>query len=98
MFVNQHFANFTRKKLENSEDLECETFRVLSLHNTNVKRVYQICISVPVKLFVHEGPEIPEEYSEPSQTSKVDIFTKIVDSKQPAIIFAKSSILDVQLG
>ena len=45
-----------------------------------------------------KGLKIPEAYSEPSQTCKVDIFTKIVNSKQPAIVFAKSSILDVQLG
>ena len=32
MFVNKHSANFTGKKLENSQDKESETFRVLFLY------------------------------------------------------------------
>ena len=39
-----------------------------------------------------------EAYSEPSGTSKMEVFAKIVNSCQPLIIFAKSSILDVWLG
>ena len=39
-----------------------------------------------------------EAYSEPSQTSKMDSFAKIVNGVQPLIIFAKHSILDVWQG
>ena len=49
--------------------------------NANIKGEYQIWISVPSNLFVHEGLKIPEAYSEPSQTSKIEIFAKIVNSK-----------------
>ena len=42
--------------------------------------------------------KIPEAYSEGSETSKVEIFEKIVNSKLPEIIFSKSPILDVRLG
>ena len=37
----------------------------------------------------------PGEYSEPSQTSEMELFVKIVNDW---IIFAKGSILDVWLG
>ena len=39
-----------------------------------------------------------EVYSEPSQTSKMEIFAKIVNSQKSWTIFTESSILDVQLG
>ena len=39
-----------------------------------------------------------EAYSEPSRTSKMELFAKIVNSRTPLIIFTKSSILDVWLG
>ena len=37
-------------------------------------------------------------YLEPSQTSKMDLFAKIVNVFQPLTIFAESFILDVRLG
>ena len=37
-------------------------------------------------------------YSKPNQTSQIKRFTKIVNSFQPLTIFAKSFILDIQLG
>ena len=39
-----------------------------------------------------------EAYSEASQTSKMKLFAKIVNSFQPLIILAKSSILNDRLG
>ena len=41
---------------------------------------------------------ISEAYSEPSWTSKMDLFAKIVNGWTPLTIFAKRSILDVRLG
>ena len=38
---------------------------------------------------------MPETYSEPSRTSKMEPFAKTVYGFQPLAIFAKSSILDV---
>ena len=38
---------------------------------------------------------MPEAYSEPSQTSKKESFTKIVNGVEPLTIFAKRSVLDV---
>ena len=39
-----------------------------------------------------------EVYPDPSWTSKIGLFAKIINGFQPLTIFAKSSILDVQLG
>ena len=39
-----------------------------------------------------------EAHSEPSRTSKMDLFVKIVDGWRPLTNFAKSSILDGRLG
>ena len=39
-----------------------------------------------------------EAYSEPGQTSKMELFAKIVRGFQPLIFYAKSSVLDVSLG
>ena len=39
-----------------------------------------------------------EVYSEPSQTSKMQFFAKIVEDFESLIIFVKCSISDVQLG
>ena len=36
----------------------------------------------------------PESHSEPSQTSKVELFAKIVKGSKSLIVFAGSSILD----
>ena len=38
---------------------------------------------------------IVKQRSEPSQTFKMELFAKIVNSFQPSTIFTKSSILDV---
>ena len=40
----------------------------------------------------------PETYSQPSQTSKMEVFIKIVNGFQPFTVFIKSSILDIWLG
>ena len=45
-----------------------------------------------------EGRWGSEAHSESSRTSKMDLFAKIVNGVQPLTIFAKRSILDVQLG
>ena len=39
-----------------------------------------------------------EAHSEPSQTSKLKLFVKIVHSRKPLTNFAKRSIIDVRLG
>ena len=45
-------------------------------------------------LFVHERLKIPEAYSEPSQTSKIELFAKIINGSKPSKIFsAKNSNL-----
>ena len=41
---------------------------------------------------------VSEAYSEPSQTSKIELFEKVVNGFQPLTIFEKSSILDVWQG
>ena len=38
---------------------------------------------------------LSEAYPEPSQTSKMELFVKIVKGGNPLTIFEKSSILDV---
>ena len=40
----------------------------------------------------------PDAYSEPSRTSKMKLFPKILNGLKQLIIFAKSSILDIRLG
>ena len=44
---------------------------------------------------VTKKDKIPEAYSEPSQTSKMERFGKIADGQKPVIIFTKRCILDV---
>ena len=39
----------------------------------------------------------PRAYSEPCQTSKMNLFAQIVNGIHPFTIFAKSSILEVRL-
>ena len=39
-----------------------------------------------------------EAYSEPSQTSKMELFARIIKGFQLLTIFIKSSILDIRLG
>ena len=45
-----------------------------------------------------ETKPLPEVYSEPSRTSKVVLFAKIVNGFHLLTIFAKGSILDVRMG
>ena len=40
---------------------------------------------------------ISEAYSQPSQTSEMALFAKIINDFQPLTIFTESTILDVQL-
>ena len=40
----------------------------------------------------------PESHSEPSQTSKVELFVKIVNGSKSLIVFARSPILDDWFG
>ena len=40
----------------------------------------------------------PEAHPEPSQTSTLEFFAKIVNDFQPLTIFTKSSISDIRLG
>ena len=49
-----------------------------------------------LKLKLYSG--IPEVYSEPSQTSRMELFAKTMNGWKLWIIFAKSYILDVRLG
>ena len=42
--------------------------------------------------------QIAEAYSETSRTSKMTLFTKIVNGIKPLTTFAKRSILDTRLG
>ena len=44
------------------------------------------------------GKEDVDTYSEPSRTSKMELFAKIVKGFLPLTTFAKTSILDVPLG
>ena len=37
-----------------------------------------------------------ERYSEPSQTSEMELFTKTVNGLKPLTVFAKKSILDIK--
>ena len=39
-------------------------------------------------------PDTPEAYSEPCQTSKMELFVKMINGWKPLTIFAKSSISD----
>ena len=41
---------------------------------------------------------ISEVYLEPCQTSKMELFAKVVNSFYPQTSFSKSSILDIYLG
>ena len=41
---------------------------------------------------------ITEAYSEPCQISKMELFTKVVNSFHPLTIFAKRCVLDVRQG
>ena len=42
--------------------------------------------------------KLSQQFQQPSQTSKIELFAIIVNGFQPLIIFAKNSILDVPLG
>ena len=40
---------------------------------------------------------ISEEYSEPCQLSKIQLYAKIVNGFEPLTIFAQNSVLDVRI-
>ena len=42
--------------------------------------------------------DVIEAYLEPLQTSKLELFAKIVNGFKPLTVFSKSSILDVSSG
>ena len=46
-------TNFTEEKRENSYDSECEIFGIWFLHEHNIWRDFQICISVPL-IAIHQ--------------------------------------------
>lgn len=57
---------------------------------------YDFAINAIANIFVHERLNIPELYSEPSQTSNMELFAEIVNCCERFLnIFANSSILDV---
>ena len=59
---------------------------------------YDFAINAIANIFVHERLNIPELYSEPSQTSNMKLFAEIVNCCERFLnIFANSSILDVRL-
>ena len=59
---------------------------------------YDFAINAIANIFVHERLNIPELYSEPSQTSNMELFAEIVNCCERFLnIFANSSILDVRL-
>ena len=70
------------------------------LVNTTISRLSRVdnfTINSVANLFVHERLKIPEAYSEPSRTFKMELFAKIFRGKKPLTTFAKSSIVDVRL-
>ena len=44
--------------------------------------LYDFTINAVANLFVHERLKIPEVYSEPSQTSKIELFAKIINGSK----------------
>ena len=69
------------------EVLVHKTIAFLSFFITQSSWLHSICIS----LFVLEA------YPDPCQTSKMELFTEIVNDFESFTIFAKSSIFDVQI-
>ena len=52
-----------------------------------------------VKIYLEDFDRInPGTYSQPSQTSNMELFVKTVNCRKQLTIFAKSSLLDVLLG
>ena len=62
-----------------------------------LSRLNDFVINTIAHLFIRERLNIPEAYSEPSITSKMELFPKIVKGKTSLSIFAKSFTLDVRL-
>ena len=52
-------------------------------------------LSIIVEIIVYLEYSRPEAYSEPSQISKMELFTIIINGFKLLTIFAKSLILDV---
>ena len=59
---------------------------------SSIKRIHYLHVSV----LVHDFGYVVA-HSEPSQTSKIELFVEIVKAFQPLTIFAESSILDILL-
>ena len=60
--------------------------------------LYDFAINTSAIFFVYEKLNIPELYSGPSWTFEIELFSKIVNGKEPLNIFKKSSFLDFWLG
>ena len=45
-------------------------------------------INAVANLFIHERLKIPESYSEPSQASKMELFTRIINGLKPSKTFS----------
>ena len=47
------------------------------LRHKELRRLYDLIINTIANLFLYERLKIPEVYSEPTQTSKMELFVKI---------------------
>ena len=80
-------------------NLYCNT-RVLVVTNFYIqKNNHSRCFVLKIR-YSEKCLKIPgtEAYSEPSQTSEMELFAEIDNSIRPLTIFAKSSILNIWLG
>ena len=62
---------------------------------------YELLLRKSKIIELWQGPKYtpePEAYTEPCQTSRIELFAKRVNGLKPLTIFAKSSILDVWQG
>ena len=71
-----------------------------SFHTTRPKAVknYSSCdknLGVFLSCYIAMSPKNLETYSEPSQTSKMELLAKIIHGGKPLTIFAKNAIVDV---
>ena len=63
-----------------------------------LRRLDYFTTNTIANFFVYERLKIPEAYSEPSRTPKMELFGKMVNSWKSLTVSPKSSILDVWLG
>ena len=71
-----------------------KTMKMVMIQNLQDKSLSFFCFAKWSQIYAREV----EVSSEPSQTAKMELFGKIVDSFQPSTIFVKNSILDIWLG